>query len=89
MTENFDLGRFVAAQEGVHETALRELSSGQKRSHWMWYVFPQIGGLVRLPSRKARLYALSAYDNIRRNFTSKAGGNNRAGTLEHNTNVKH
>lgn len=37
--------RFVDAQEGIYEQALAELRNGQKRSHWMWFVFPQIAGL--------------------------------------------
>lgn len=41
----FDLGRFVGAQQGDYETALSEIRSGRKRSHWMWYVFPQLAGL--------------------------------------------
>lgn len=41
----FDLARFISAQEGVYERALAELKSGQKRTHWMWYIFPQIAGL--------------------------------------------
>ena len=40
-----DLRRFSDAQEGVYETALSELRNGRKRSHWMWYVFPQCAGL--------------------------------------------
>jgi hypothetical protein len=40
-----DLGRFVDAQAGDYEQALAEIRSGRKRSHWMWYVFPQIDGL--------------------------------------------
>lgn len=40
-----DLGRFVAAQAGVHERAVAELRAGEKRSHWMWFVFPQLRGL--------------------------------------------
>ncbi len=40
-----DLSRFVRAQQGVYERALAELQSGQKRSHWMWYIFPQLDGL--------------------------------------------
>ena len=40
-----DLTRFVAAQRGSYERALAEIASGRKRSHWMWYVFPQIDGL--------------------------------------------
>ncbi len=41
----FDLGRFTSAQERVYSTVLAELQGGWKRSHWMWYVFPQIAGL--------------------------------------------
>ena len=40
-----DLQRFVAAQEPVFRTALAELRAGQKRSHWMWFIFPQLRGL--------------------------------------------
>lgn len=40
-----DLHRFVEAQEGVYERALGEIKSGRKRSHWMWYIFPQFEGL--------------------------------------------
>ncbi len=39
------LERFVKAQEGIYGQALAELCAGQKRSHWMWFVFPQIAGL--------------------------------------------
>lgn len=41
----YDLQRFVNAQEGVYERALSELQDGNKRTHWMWYIFPQITGL--------------------------------------------
>jgi len=41
----FDLSRFVHAQEDVYEQALSEIRSGRKRSHWMWYIFPQFDGL--------------------------------------------
>lgn len=50
MTENadtYDLARFVGAQEGVYERALSEIEQGQKRTHWMWFVFPQMAGLGR------------------------------------------
>lgn len=39
------LARFVEAQRGVHADALAELRAGRKRSHWMWFVFPQLAGL--------------------------------------------
>ncbi len=40
-----DLSRFVRAQEDDYEGALSEIKSGRKRSHWMWYIFPQFDGL--------------------------------------------
>lgn len=51
-----DLERFVTAQEGVFPRALAELHAGAKRSHWMWFVFPQIAGLGS--SATARTYAI-------------------------------
>jgi len=54
----YDLHRFVEAQEGVIETAKRELRSGRKQSHWMWYVFPQFAGLGR--SEMSKRYAISS-----------------------------
>jgi len=41
----YDLNRFVQAQAGVYERALGEIRRGEKRSHWIWYIFPQIDGL--------------------------------------------
>ena len=45
MSDGFDLERFVKAQAGVYERACAELRVGQKRTHWMWFIFPQIRGL--------------------------------------------
>lgn len=56
----FDLDRFVSAQAGVYEQALRELRAGCKRTHWMWFVFPQIEGLGH--SSTARRYAIRNRD---------------------------
>ncbi|MGM0586368.1 MAG: DUF1810 family protein, partial [Pseudomonadota bacterium] len=56
MSGEFDLARFVEAQEGVHERALAELRAGAKRTHWMWFVFPQLEGLGRSPT--AQRYAI-------------------------------
>lgn len=50
------LDRFVEAQSRDYEIALEEIRSGRKRSHWMWYVFPQIAGLGN--SEKSRRYAI-------------------------------
>jgi uncharacterized protein (DUF1810 family) len=63
MTEAVDLERFVAAQEGVYPTALTELRTGSKRTHWMWFVFPQVAGLGR--SAMARAYAIGSLDEAR------------------------
>ncbi len=51
-----DIHRFVEAQDPVHARVMSELRTGAKRSHWMWFVFPQIAGLGR--SETARFYAL-------------------------------
>ena len=45
MDDPHDLHRFVTAQEGDYAQALQEIQSGRKRSHWMWYIFPQVAGL--------------------------------------------
>lgn len=45
MSENKDLQRFLLAQQNDYETALKEIKAGRKKSHWMWYIFPQITGL--------------------------------------------
>ncbi|XYD10993.1 DUF1810 domain-containing protein [Methylobacterium sp. NMS12] len=58
MTDTHELGRFVAAQEGVYAQALAELQAGDKRSHWMWFVFPQIAGLGASPM--AQRYAIGS-----------------------------
>lgn len=41
----YDLSRFLKAQERYYDTALLEIRSGRKRSHWIWYIFPQVKGL--------------------------------------------
>jgi uncharacterized protein (DUF1810 family) len=53
-----DLQRFVDAQRATYARALAEITSGQKRSHWMWYVFPQIAGLGF--SATSRRYAIES-----------------------------
>ena len=59
----FDLNRFTDAQAGVYETAYAELKSGQKRTQWMWYIFPQIDGLGR--STTAKFYAIKSLEEAR------------------------
>jgi|SRR5690606_4252270 uncharacterized protein (DUF1810 family) len=58
MGDHFDLDRFVRAQDSVYPQALAELRHGRKRSHWMWFIFPQAAGLGRSPT--AQFYALSS-----------------------------
>jgi uncharacterized protein (DUF1810 family) len=63
MTEPFDLERFVTAQEPVFDTVLSELRAGRKRSHWMWFVFPQLRGLGH--SAMAERYGISSLAEAR------------------------
>ena len=63
MSDPYDLQRFVDAQAATYDTALRELRAGDKRSHWMWFVFPQIAGLGR--SATAQRYAITSLDEAR------------------------
>ena len=60
---SFDLNRFVEAQEGVYSDALSELRAGRKRTHWIWYIFPQIAGLGR--SARSERYAIQSDDEAR------------------------
>ena len=61
--QEFDLERFVTAQEGVYEQVCAELRAGRKRSHWMWFVFPQTRGLGSSPM--AVRYAISGLEEAR------------------------
>ena len=64
MTDPFNLERFVEAQaNGVYEQALAELRAGEKRSHWMWFIFPQHRDLGR--SARAKFYGLSGVEEAR------------------------
>jgi uncharacterized protein (DUF1810 family) len=56
--DSCDLSRFVDAQSHVYERALSEIRSGRKRSHWMWYIFPQLQGLGF--SSTSRRYAIKS-----------------------------
>lgn len=60
MDTGYDLERFVEAQQGVYEAALAELRAGRKRSHWMWFIFPQVAGLGQ--SAMSRTYAIASSD---------------------------
>ena len=58
-----NLDRFVEAQDGAYDDALAELTAGRKRTHWMWFVFPQIAGLGSSPT--AQFYAIRSLDEAR------------------------
>lgn len=58
MNDPYNLARFVAAQAGSYAAALSEIRDGAKRSHWMWYVFPQLAGLGR--SDIARYFSITS-----------------------------
>jgi uncharacterized protein (DUF1810 family) len=58
MDDPFNLQRFVDAQDGVFDRVCSELRAGRKRSHWMWYIFPQISGLGS--SATAQKFAISS-----------------------------
>jgi uncharacterized protein (DUF1810 family) len=55
---SFDLERFVAAQQGAYEGALRELRAGRKTGHWIWFIFPQLAGLGR--SHMSQFYGIES-----------------------------
>ena len=62
-SDPFDLARFVEAQDPVFARAWSELSNGRKETHWMWFVFPQLGGLGR--SDMAKRYGIRGMDEAR------------------------
>ncbi|PAW66807.1 MAG: calpastatin [Verrucomicrobiia bacterium Tous-C4TDCM] len=62
-TDAEQLGRFLTAQAPVYEQALDELRCGCKRTHWMWFVFPQLAGLGR--SATAQFYAIPDVDEAK------------------------
>lgn len=57
------LDRFLEAQERMYETALREIKNGEKESHWMWYIFPQLRGLGR--SQMAYAYGINGLEEAK------------------------
>jgi uncharacterized protein (DUF1810 family) len=63
MNDPFDLQRFAEAQADVIDHVMEELRAGKKRSHWMWFVFPQLAGLGR--STMAQRYAISSLEEAR------------------------
>lgn len=63
MEQAASLARFLTAQENVFDTVCAELEAGCKRSHWMWFVFPQLRGLGRSPT--AHFYGIANPDEAR------------------------
>ena len=63
MSDPFDLKRFVDAQAPVYDNVLDELRDGRKRSHWMWFVFPQLRGLGGSPL--AARYGIASLEEAR------------------------
>ena len=58
-----DLNKFITAQEHFYQTALQEIKDGEKVSHWMWFIFPQIAGLGRSPM--AKMYSIESKDEAK------------------------
>ena len=56
MPGSYELKRFIDAQENIYAVALSEIKNGRKRSHWMWFIFPQLAGLGY--SATSKLYAI-------------------------------
>jgi len=69
----FDLSRFVRAQDGVYDEVLAELRRGRKRSHWMWYIFPQLEGLGH--SATSKRFAIKSQEEARRYLQHPVLGN--------------
>ena len=63
VADEFDLQRFVDAQDRAYDSVLAELRAGAKRSHWIWFVFPQLRGLGR--SATAQHYGISSLEEAR------------------------
>ena len=63
MADSFDLNRFIEAQDTAYPYALHELKEGCKRSHWMWYIFPQLIGLGH--SRMSNYYGISGIEEAK------------------------
>jgi uncharacterized protein (DUF1810 family) len=60
MTDTFDLNRFLSAQAGVYPQVVSELRAGQKLSHWIWFIFPQMKGLGQ--SSHSHFYGIGSMD---------------------------
>jgi uncharacterized protein (DUF1810 family) len=62
-SDAFNLERFVDAQARVFDAVVAELTAGRKRSHWMWFIFPQLRGLGHSPT--AQFFAIASLDEAR------------------------
>lgn len=60
MSDDYNLQRFLDAQERVYDTVLAELRAGRKSTHWIWFIFPQIAGLGH--SGMAQQFAIGSLD---------------------------
>lgn len=60
---NYYLGRFLTAHKYNYENALREITDGRKRTHWIWFIFPQLAVLGH--SANAKYYGISGYDEAK------------------------
>jgi uncharacterized protein (DUF1810 family) len=58
MKDNYNLQRFIDAQLNSYDIALSEIKNGNKQSHWMWYIFPQLDGLGK--SETSKKYAIKS-----------------------------
>ena len=56
----YDFERFIKAQKGIYDTALKEIKNGHKETHWIWYIFPQHGALGR--SDKSKYYGINSLE---------------------------
>ena len=71
---NLRLDHFIAAHEMMYETALLELSEGQKKSHWMWFIFPQHFGIGK--SVKSQHFSIHGLDHAKAYFSHRILGSN-------------
>ncbi len=70
----YDLNRFINAQKSDYNTALKEIKNGKKRSHWMWYIFPQLKSLGH--SQKSEYYGLSGIEEVKEYMNNEYLKNN-------------
>lgn len=63
INDNVDLSRFTTAQTSIYNSVLEELKSGRKRTHWIWYIFPQLDGLGH--STTSKHYAIRSIEEAR------------------------